>query len=498
MDLWDVPEEARELLRDWLDRVRVMAERAASDAAPAPEAGASPLHPLTERRPHRRRPRDVRTHPMLPPPRRGSRCGTCRSCSCCDARRWSYRRRAPRRRPLQGAKRRARPGRARRGAGPARGRTRPRPSLPPSAPRWRKPAAPQGDEELGSEAHPERKAFEGEVARIKGIFEVLARVRTGSRSGRAQGQPAGKILARLRAAGLDLDASNLAAAVLEPSDDERPMTVREWNERQRKADEDRRKADEEAKAKAKGDEEAKAKQARDASESAFVAMASAERAPVSAKVLARFGAHGRALLIDRAWKAQTARVNAGQPYSLDLLLTDVETAVAKEFPEFAPALRPPQPPRRAHAFGREAEVLCRTTWRPEPPDPNASARKSGGPEFERKQQAGGAIKWGLSLPPPSKTSSTRFTRGEVITDELYTELPEVAMATEGLRWKASSSASRSLDSKGRSANYEKAIDNPFVFGLGGFQFTDFDNYGHGSVEQDDLTIGSTRATFATS
>lgn len=38
--LWDVPEEARELLRDWLDEVRVMAERAASDAAPAPEAGA--------------------------------------------------------------------------------------------------------------------------------------------------------------------------------------------------------------------------------------------------------------------------------------------------------------------------------------------------------------------------------------------------------------------------------------------------------------------------
>lgn len=42
--LWEVPEDRRDLLRDWLDEVREMAERAANDNAPAPQAppGAPP------------------------------------------------------------------------------------------------------------------------------------------------------------------------------------------------------------------------------------------------------------------------------------------------------------------------------------------------------------------------------------------------------------------------------------------------------------------------
>lgn len=86
---------------------------------------------------------------------------------------------------------------------------------------------------------------------------------------------------------------------------------------------------------------------------------------------------------------------------------------------------------------------------------------------------------------------------EVITDELYTELPEVAMATKkDFAGKHHIVRVKIAGQQGRSADYEKAIDNRSSSGWEEFQFTDFDNYGHGSVENKTiLTIGSNTSDF---
>lgn len=86
---------------------------------------------------------------------------------------------------------------------------------------------------------------------------------------------------------------------------------------------------------------------------------------------------------------------------------------------------------------------------------------------------------------------------EVITDELYTQLPEIAMATKmdfaGLHHIVRVKVS---GQQGRSADYSKAIDNRSSSGWEQFEFPDFDSYGHGSVENKTiLTIGANTSDF---
>lgn len=86
---------------------------------------------------------------------------------------------------------------------------------------------------------------------------------------------------------------------------------------------------------------------------------------------------------------------------------------------------------------------------------------------------------------------------EVITDELYTMLPEVAMATKKdfagnhhiVRVKVAGQ-------QGRSADYAKATDNKTSSGWKQFDFTDYSDYGTGAVENKTiLTIGSNTSDF---
>ena len=86
---------------------------------------------------------------------------------------------------------------------------------------------------------------------------------------------------------------------------------------------------------------------------------------------------------------------------------------------------------------------------------------------------------------------------EVITEELYATLPEVAMATKkAFRGTKHFVRVKIAGQAGRSADYTKAVDNKTSSSWEQFEFPNFDDYGTGGVENKTiLTIGANDSDF---
>ena len=81
---------------------------------------------------------------------------------------------------------------------------------------------------------------------------------------------------------------------------------------------------------------------------------------------------------------------------------------------------------------------------------------------------------------------------DVVVDEIFRDLPEMAMAKKvpfaGTKHRV---RVKVAGQQGRSASYEKAIDNRSSSSWEEFEYPDFDDYSHGSVANKTiLTIGS--------
>lgn len=158
-----------------------------------------------------------------------------------------------------------------------------------------------------------------EVERIKGIID---NARPAFDLGRdligLQGQPAGKILARLREAGIELNARDVAAAVMQGDDEDRPLTRRELLTIEQER---------EAKAAAKADAERKAREqqaqtTRVQQEATFLSLAKAQ--PNVAALVEAFDDSAPELILKDAYAAKAARDARREPYTHLDLLADVE------------------------------------------------------------------------------------------------------------------------------------------------------------------------------
>lgn len=176
----------------------------------------------------------------------------------------------------------------------------------------------------------DRQQLQAETERVKGVVgKAWETFELGRDLVALKGQPAGKVLARLRAAGIDLDARSLAAAVLEPSEgdeDERPLTMRQLRALQEKERQER----EQREAEEKRRQEQVATQTRAQQEQAFLGFVASEgKSPSAARLIDALDDAGRTAVLKDAWKAVAEYQAQGRPYTTADLLERVETAAQK-------------------------------------------------------------------------------------------------------------------------------------------------------------------------
>jgi hypothetical protein len=193
----------------------------------------------------------------------------------------------------------------------------------------------------------ERQAFQAEVERVKAtIGQAWPAFELGRDLVALKGQPAGKVLARLRAAGLELDARSLAAAVLDPSEgdeDDRPLTMKQLRalQEQERKDRERKEAEERQKA------EQAATQTRAQQEQAFLGhVASEGRSPSAARLIEALDDAGRTAVLKDAWGAVASFKASGRAYTTHDLLDAVEASAKKRLAALglAPAVPAPAAP----------------------------------------------------------------------------------------------------------------------------------------------------------
>lgn len=229
------------------------------------------------------------------------------------------------------------------------------------------------------------KDFNAEAMRVRGVIEkAWPAFELGRDLVALQGQPVSKVLARLKAAGIELNAREIAASVLEGDPDDRPLTRGEMLRLQQEQEAARRKAEEETTTRTRQEKEAQAKAQRDRAEQAFVSMLTPTAAPVTAKVLARLGAHGRALVLEKAYAQQAARDALGLSTSRADLVPLVEEALRTDYPEWAPAAAPAAPSTPA-ATKPPTAISNRAAAATPPPRPLSEEERWA--QFERKQGA---------------------------------------------------------------------------------------------------------------
>lgn len=211
----------------------------------------------------------------------------------------------------------------------------------------------------------ERQHFQAESDRVKGIIEKawpafeLGRDLVG-----LKGAPAGKVLARLRAAGIDLDARSLAAAVLEPGEgdeDERPLTMRQLRALKEKERQER----EQHEAEEKRRQEQAATQTRAQQEQTFLGFVASEgKSPSAARLIDALDDAGRTAVLKDAWKAVAEYQAQGRHYTTADLLERVETAAQKRLAALGLATAQPAAPAAAPAAVSNKTSGAKTPGKP--------------------------------------------------------------------------------------------------------------------------------------
>lgn len=183
-------------------------------------------------------------------------------------------------------------------------------------------------------AEAKERELQGEAERLKGLIQQSRSTYELGRDIKGLQGPGAtkKILARLKADGIQLDLRELAAAVLEPDDDDRPLTKRELLQ----IEEERRKAAETAEAERKGKEDKARSEAKTKAEENLLTLVQS-KAPTAAKALSRMGAHGRGFLIEQAYKAYAELMAQGRPHGLEAIADELEVRMRRDYPEWAPA-----------------------------------------------------------------------------------------------------------------------------------------------------------------
>lgn len=207
---------------------------------------------------------------------------------------------------------------------------------------------------LAKKAEADRKAAEAKLAdleakkaaveqEVEQTRQMLRGVRDAAELGRdilqLRGQPVGKLLARLKAAGVDLDVRSLSEAILkgEDDDDDRPLTRRQLRELQEQ--ETKRRQEEEAKRRQQGETEAQ--QRRAAEEAQFVKMVeSSAKTPSAAKLAKVFGSK---VVLEDAWRAVAELKASGAGFIAEDVLERTERAAAKRLAELGMSAAPAAP-----------------------------------------------------------------------------------------------------------------------------------------------------------
>lgn len=228
------------------------------------------------------------------------------------------------------------------------------------------------------------KHLEGEVKRIRDIVDGARPAFDLGKSLLAAKGDANAILDALAAAGIELPATAIAARVVQGDPREQPLTRKELEAIEADREAKRQKAADEAAAKTRQLDEAAHKAAVAASQKVFVELATAERAPTTAKALARFGAAGRELVIERAYQAQLERQGRREPCTHEAILADVETKLRAEFPEWAPAMAPAAPTTPEPAAKKPTAISNGAAARTTPPRPLTETERW--EKFEQKHQ----------------------------------------------------------------------------------------------------------------
>lgn len=207
---------------------------------------------------------------------------------------------------------------------------------------------------LAKKAEADRKAAEAKLAdleakkaaveqEVEQTRQLLRGVREAAELGRdlmqLRGQPVGKILARLKAAGVELDVRSLSEAILkgEDDDDDRPLTRRQLRELQEQ--ETKRRQEEETKRRQQGETEAQ--QRRAAEEAQFVKMVeTSAKTPSAAKLAKVFGSK---VVLEDAWKAVAELKATGAGFTAEDVLERTERAAAKRLADLGMSAAPAAP-----------------------------------------------------------------------------------------------------------------------------------------------------------
>lgn len=207
---------------------------------------------------------------------------------------------------------------------------------------------------LSKKAEADRKAAEAKLAdleakkatveqEVEQTRQMLRTVREAAELGRdlmqLRGQPVGKILARLKAAGVELDVRSLSEAILkgEDDDDDRPLTRRQLRELQEQ--ETKRRQEEETKRRQQGETEAQ--QRRAAEEAQFVKMVeTSAKTPSAAKLAKVFGPK---VVLEDAWKAVAELKATGAGFTAEDVLERTERAAAKRLADLGMSAAPAAP-----------------------------------------------------------------------------------------------------------------------------------------------------------
>lgn len=207
---------------------------------------------------------------------------------------------------------------------------------------------------LAKKAEADRKAAEAKLAdleakkaaveqEVEQTRQMLRGVREAAELGRdilqLRGQPVGKLLARLKAAGVELDVRSLSEAILkgEDDDDDRPLTRRQLRELQEQ--EAKRREEEDKKRRQQGETEAQ--QRRAAEEAQFVKMVeSSAKTPSAAKLSKVFGSK---VVLEDAWRAVAELKASGAGFTAEDVLERTERAAAKRLAELGMSAAPASP-----------------------------------------------------------------------------------------------------------------------------------------------------------
>lgn len=207
---------------------------------------------------------------------------------------------------------------------------------------------------LAKKAEADRKAAEAKLAdleakkaaveqEVEQTRQMLRGVHEAAELGRdilqLRGQPVGKLLARLKAAGVELDVRSLSEAILkgEDDDDDRPLTRRQLRELQEQ--EVKRREEEDKKRRQQGETEAQ--QRRAAEEAQFVKMVeTSAKTPSAAKLAKVFGAR---VVLEDAWKAVAELKATGAGFTAEDVLERTERAAAKRLADLGMSAAPAAP-----------------------------------------------------------------------------------------------------------------------------------------------------------